>query len=162
LSAEESRGGSSRICEERPMDKRSLKRAIGAEFWRESSSRLPSEEAAEVLRELVAYVVDGWARRVDEVKTVGGEGVIFLLRGRPLLTVNVCRKNLRVYVHPEAGALVEPEATFAVEKFRFWEGSFRKTSGKHNAMSFWISKPEFLPGARDIIGLIPKTLGDGV
>ena len=139
------------------MDKRSLKRAIGREFWRESASRLPSDEAAEVLRDLVACVVDGWARRVDEVKTVGGEGVIFLSRGRPFLTVNVCRKNLRVYVHPEAGALFEPEATFDVEKFRFWEGSYRKTSGKYNALSFWISKREHLPGAREILACVPKT-----
>jgi hypothetical protein len=139
------------------MDKRSLRRAIGAEFWRESSGRLPSAEAAEVLRELVAHVVDGWARRVDGVKTVGGEGVIFNSRGRPFLTVNVCRKDLRVYVHPEAGALFEPEAEFDVEKFRFWEGSFRKTSGKFNALSFWISKRGHLAGARDILAYVPKT-----
>jgi hypothetical protein len=144
------------------MDKRSLKRAVGAEFWRESSTRLPSGEAAEVLRELVAYVVEGWARRVDEVKTVGGEGVIFLSQGRPFLTVNVGRKNLRVYVHPPAGALFEPEATFDVEKFRFWEGSYRKTTAKHNALSFWISKREHLPGAWEIIGRIPKTKEGGV
>jgi hypothetical protein len=139
------------------MDKRSLNRAIGAEFWRESSARLPSEEAAEVLRELVAHVVDGWARRVDEVKTIGGEGVIFLSRGRPFLTVNVGRKNLRVYVHPPAGALFEPKTTFDVEKFRFWEGSYRKTSAKHNALSFWISSREHLRDAEKIIGHIPKT-----
>jgi len=139
------------------MDKRSLKRAVGAEFWRGSSDRLPGEEAAEVLRELVAYVVDGWARRVDEVKTVGGEGVIFLSRGRPFLTVNVGRKNLRVYVHPPAGALFGPDETFAVEKFRFWEGSYRKTSAKYNALSFWISERKHLAGAREIISRIPKT-----
>jgi hypothetical protein len=139
------------------MDKRSLNRAIGQEFRRESSSRLPDEEAAEVLRELVACVIDGWARRVDEVKTVGGEGVIFLSRGRPFLTVNVCRKSLRVYVHPAAGALFEAGATFGVEKFRFWEGSYRKTSGKYNALSFWISKREHLPGAREILACVPKT-----
>jgi len=138
------------------MDKKSVKRAIGEEFWRESAKRLPSAEAAEALRDLVAHVVDGWARRVDEVKTVGGEGVIFNSRGRPFLTINVCRKNLRVYVHPEAGALFEPEATFDVEKFRFWEGSFRKTSGKYNAMSFWISEPRHLPGARDVLAYVPK------
>jgi hypothetical protein len=129
------------------MDKRSIKRAIGEEFWRESAKRLPSDEAGEALRGLVACVVDGWARRVDEVKTVGGEGVIFLARGRPFLTVNVCRKNLRVYVHPPAGALFTPEATFDVEKFRFWEGSYRKTSAKYNALSFWIS----------ILARVPKT-----
>jgi hypothetical protein len=139
------------------MDKRALKRAIGEEFWRESAGRLPDKEAAEVLRELVSWVVDGWARRVDGVETVGGEGVIFNSRGRPFLTINVCRKNLRVYVHPEAGALVEPEAKFDVEKFRFWEGSFRKTSGKYNALSFWISKREHLAGARDILARVPKT-----
>jgi len=144
------------------MDKRSLKRAVGAEFWRESSARLPDEEAAEVLRELVAYVVDGWARRVDEVKTVGGEGVIFLSRGRPFLTVNVGRKNVRVYVHPPARAFFEPDDTFAVEKFRFWDGSYRKTSAKYNALSFWISKRGHLPGAREIIGRIPKTKEGGV
>jgi|GEM_PF-712637 len=139
------------------MDKRSLERALGAEFWRESSARLPSAEAAEVLRELVGHVVAGWARRVDGVKTVGGEGVIFLSRGRPFLTINVCRRNMRVYVHPEAGALVAPEATFDVEKFRFWEGSYRKTSAKYNALSFWVSKREYLAGARQILAHIPKT-----
>jgi hypothetical protein len=143
------------------VDKRSLQRAIGAEFWRESLSRLPSAEAAEVLRELVACVAEGWARRVDEVKTVGGEGVIFHSRGRPFLTINVCRKNLRVYVHPEAGALVEPEATFDVEKFRFWEGSFRKTPGKYNALSFWISERKHIPGARKILSRVPKTRREG-
>ena len=144
------------------MDKRSLKRAIGQEFWRESASRLPDDEAAEVLRELVEHIAQGWARRVDGVKTVGGEGVIFNSRGRPFLTVNVCRKNLRVYVHPEAGALVEPEAKFDVEKFRFWEGSFRKTSGKYNAMSFWISERKHIPGAREILSRVPKTRPEGV
>jgi hypothetical protein len=143
------------------MDKRSIKRAIGGEFWRESSSRLPSDEAAEVLRELVEHVARGWARRVDGVKTVGGEGVIFLSRGRPLLTINVCRKNLRVYVHPPAGALYESEAKFDVEKSRFWEGSYRKTSGKYNALSFWISKREHLAGARDILNRVPKTQPEG-
>ncbi len=138
------------------MDKRSLKRAIGAEFWRESSARLPTEEATEVLRELVARVVDGWARRVDGVKTVGGEGVIFLSRGRPFLTVNVGRKNLRVYVHPETRAFFEPKATFDVEKFRFWAGSYRKTSAKHNALSFWLSKAEHLPGAWDILAHVSR------
>ena len=33
------------------MDKRSLKRAIGEEFWRESAARLPDEEAAAVLED---------------------------------------------------------------------------------------------------------------
>lgn len=144
------------------MDKRSLKRAIGEEFWRESSSRLPSAEAAEVLRELVEHVAAGWARRVDSVKTVGGEGVIFLSRDRPFLTVNVCRKNLRVYVHPEAGVLFEPEASFDVEKFRFWEGSYRKSSGKYKGLSFWISERKHLPGARDIMGRIPKAAESSV
>jgi hypothetical protein len=65
-------------------------------------------------------------------------------------------------VHPEAGALFEPEARFDVEKFRFWEGSFRKTSGKYNALSFWISKRGHLPGARDIIGRIPKVAESSV
>jgi hypothetical protein len=138
------------------MDKKSIKSAIGAEFWRESEKRLPSPEAAAVLRALVTDIVDGWARRIDGVKTVGGEGVIFNSRGRPFLTVNVCRTNLRVYVHPEAGALFTPEATFDVEKFRFWEGSYRKTSGRHNAMSFWVSTPEHLPGAREVLASVPK------
>jgi hypothetical protein len=134
-----------------------IERLVSEAFWRESGERLPSAEAAEVLRELVAYVVEGWARRVDEVKTVGGEGVIFLSRGRPFLTVNVGRKNLRVYVHPPAGALFEPEATFDVEKFRFWEGSYQKKAGKYRAMSFWVSEPKHLPGAREIISRIPET-----
>lgn len=144
------------------MDKRSLRRAVGAEFWRESSSRLPDEEAAEVLRELFDHVAGALAKRIDGVKADGGKTLSFYSGGREFLTFNVTRTGLRVYVHPPAGALLEPEATFAVEKFRFWEASFQKRTGKYRAMSFWISTPEHVRGAREIIGRIPKTKEGGV
>jgi hypothetical protein len=136
------------------MDKRSLKRAVGAPFWEQSSAKLKSEEAAVALRELFDHVVEVLAPRIDDVKTEGGKAVSFYAAGREFLTINVGRENLRVYVHPPAGVLFEPEATFDVEKFRFWEASFQKKTGKFRGMSFWVSAPAHVPGARAIIDRI--------
>lgn len=135
---------------------------VGEAFWRESAERLSSAEATAALCELFDHVVDILGPRIDDVKVEDGKALSFYSAGREFLTFNVTRRGLRVYVHPPAGALFEPEATFAVEKFRFWEASFQKKSGKYRALSFWISKREHLPGARDIIGRIPKTKEGGV
>jgi len=143
------------------MDKKSLRRAVSAAFWEKSSTKLKSEEAAAALRELFDYVVATLARRVDDVKTEAGKAVSFFEAGREFLTINVGRENLRVYVHPPAGVLFEPEATFDVEKFRFWEASFQKKTGKFRGMSFWVSAPAHLPGARAVIDRIPREKAAG-
>jgi len=134
---------------------------VGEAFWRESSERLPSAEAAGALRELFDHVVDVLGARIDDVKVEDGKALSFYSAGREFLTVNVGRKNLRVYVHPAAGAFFEPDETFAVEKFRFWDGSYHKTSGKYRAISFWISSPDHVRGAKAIIGRIPKIAEGG-
>jgi hypothetical protein len=137
--------------------RRRIEDLVGEAFWRKSAERLPSAEAAAALRELFDHVVDVLAARIDDVKTEDGKALSFYSAGREFLTFNVTRTGLRVYVHPPAGALFEPEATFAVEKFRFWEASFQKRTGKYRAMSFWISTPEHVRGAKAVIGRVPET-----
>jgi hypothetical protein len=137
--------------------RRRIEDMVGEAFWRESAERLPSAEAAAALRELFDHVADVLEARIDDVKVDDGKALSFYSGGREFLTFNVTRDGLRVYVHPPAGVFFEPEATFAVEKFRFWEGSYQKRTGKYRALSFWISTPEHLPGARDIIRRIPGT-----
>lgn len=139
------------------MVRRRIEDLVGEAFWRKSAERLPSAEAAAALRELFDHVVDVLAARIDDVKTEDGKALSFYSAGREFLTFNVTRTGLRVYVHPPAGALFEPEATFAVEKFRFWEASFQKRTGKYRAMSFWISTPEHVRGAKAVIGRVPET-----
>jgi hypothetical protein len=129
---------------------------VGEAFWRESSERLPSAEAAAALRGLFDHVAGVLAKRIDDVKVDGGKTLSFYSGGREFLTFNVTRTGLRVYVHPPAGALFEPDETFAVEKFRFWDASFQKKSGKYRALSFWISERKYLAGAEEIIKHIPK------
>jgi hypothetical protein len=81
---------------------------------------------------------------------------MFFSAGREILRINIGRRDMRVYVHPPAGALFDFKAKFTVEKINLWKSSFRKTSGKYRGMSFWVSKMNHLTGAKKIIDLIPK------
>ncbi len=115
-----------------------LKKMVSKEVWQQCSSRLKNEGTIEVLYKLFDHIVDILADRIGEIKTDDGKSISFFSEGREILTINVTRKDLRIYLHPQAKAFFDPEAKFDVEKFRFWEGSFHKTSGKNRAMSVWI------------------------
>lgn len=84
-----------------------------------------------------------------------GEGLSFFSGGKEFLTVNVCLRNLRIYVHPSAGAAFDPDADFDVERFRFWDSSYRKTAGKYVGMTVWVSEKKHLPAFKEIINQIP-------
>ena len=140
------------------MDIKSLKELVSEKFWQECSERLKNKEVVEVLHKLFDYIVNTLSTRIDGIKTEDGKAISFFSQGREFLTINVTRKNLRIYIHPPAGAFFEPEAKFAVEKFRFWEGSFRKSTGKYKGLSVWISEKKYLPGVKEIINHIPKTI----
>ena len=136
---------------------KSLKDLVNKEVWKQYSARLKKEEVLEVLHKLFEYIVETLATRIEDIKTDNGRAISFFSKGREILTINVTRKDLRIYIHPPARAFFNPEAKFEVEKFRFWEGSYHKSSGKNRAMSFWISKMKYFPGAKEIISHIPKT-----
>jgi hypothetical protein len=138
------------------VDKKSLKELVDEESWQQCSTRLKKEETAEVLHKLFDYVVDALEKRIDEIKADDGRAISFFSREREILTINVTRKDLRIYIHPPARAFFDPKARFKVEKFRFWEGSYQKTSGKYRALSIWISKKKFIPGVKKIIEQIPE------
>ena len=112
---------------------------------------------AVVLTEVCDYVVNTLSKRIDKVEERGkGEGLSFFSDGKEFLTVNVCLRNLRVYVHPSAGAAFNPDADFDVEKFRFWDSSYRKTTGKYVGMTVWVSEGDHLRAFKEIVKLIPK------
>lgn len=142
------------------MDIKSLKEMVIKEFWQECSERLKNKEVVEVLHKLFDYIVNTLSTRIDGIKTENGKAISFFSKGREFLTINITRKNLRIYIHPPAEAFFEPEAKFSVEEFRFWEGSFRKSSGKYRGMSVWISEKKYLQGVKEIINQIPRTLED--
>ncbi|MCK4321254.1 hypothetical protein KAX08_01905 [candidate division WOR-3 bacterium] len=140
------------------MDIKSLKELVSEKFWQECSERLKNKEVVEVLHKLFDYIVNTLSTRIDGIKTEDGKAISFFSQGREFLTINVTRKNLRIYIHPPAGAFFEPEAKFGVEEFRFCEGSFRKSTGKYKGLSVWISEKKYLPGVKEIINHIPKTI----
>jgi len=129
---------------------------VNEEVWQKCSERLKNEETVEVLHELSDYIVDTLSDRIDEIKIEDGKAISFFSQGREILTINITRKNLRIYIHPPAMAFFESKAKFDVEEFRFWEGSFRKSSGKYRGMSVWISEKKYLPGVKKTISNIPK------
>ena len=142
------------------IDIKSLKELVDEEVWEECSERLKSEETVAVLHELFEYIVNTLSTRIDDIRTEDGKSISFFSKSREILTINVTRKNLRIYIHPLALVFFDPNVKFAVEEFRFWEGSYRKASGKYRAMSVWISEKKFLPGIKEIINQIPRTLED--
>ena len=142
------------------MNAESLRNRVSEEFWQESSNRLQSAETVEVLRELFDYAVDSLAPRIDDIKAEDGRAICFFSSGREILTINVTRKDLRIYIHPPAGAFFDPEEDFDVERFSLWKGSFQKKSGKFRAMSVWISEKKYSPGVKELIRRIPKSRGE--
>jgi hypothetical protein len=138
------------------LKKDSLRKMVSKKVWQQCSLRLKNEETVKVLKSLFDLIVDILAERIDEIKTDDGRSISFFSEEREFLTINVTRKDLRIYIHPKAGAYFYPKAKFDVERFRFWEGSFHKASGKYRAMSVWISEKKCLPAVKEIIDIIPK------
>jgi hypothetical protein len=134
-----------------------LKRTLSKQIWQQCELRLKSEETKTVLHTLFEHITDVLADRIEEIKTEDGKTISFFSEEREFLTINVTRKDLRIYIHPQAGAYFDPKAKFDVERFRFWDGSYQKTSGKYRAMSVWISQKKYLPGVKHIIDIIPKS-----
>lgn len=142
------------------MNIKSLKELVSEKFWQECSKKLKNEKTVVVLHELFDYIVDILIKRLDDIKTEDGKAISFFSKEREFLTINITRKNLRIYIHPPADVLFEPKVKFNVEEFSFWEGSYRKASGKYRGMSVWISEKKYLQGVKEIINQIPRTLED--
>ena len=135
----------------------SLKQMVSEKFWQQCTLRIKTTETDEVLHQLFDHVVKALAKRIEEIRTDDGKAISFFSDGREFLTINVTRKDLRIYIHPKAGASFDPKAKFNVKKFRFWDTSFHKASGRFRAMSVWVSQKKYLPEVKEIIDFIPKT-----
>lgn len=138
------------------MDPLKLKSMVRDHTWRSCSARSRNPAAISALHRLFDLIIEMLADRIDDVKVDNGKAISFFSGGREILTINVTRKDLRIYIHPAAGALFDPKMRPRVERFRFWEGSCQKSSGMYRAMSFWISDVKYLRGAREILRGIQK------
>jgi hypothetical protein len=130
---------------------------VSKDQWRRFAAKTQGVELDEVLHGLFDDILIALGKRIDDIKTVDGRAISFFSSGREILTINVGRKELRVYIHPPAGAAFDPDARFEVGRFRFWDASFRKASGRYHGMSAWVSSPEHLAGMKQIIDHIPTT-----
>ena len=129
---------------------------INEQTWNQISSKLTNAEALKVLREVVNYATERLRSRIDEVKS-SRDAIAFLSEKKEFLTINVTRRDLRIYFQPSCGALFGKDEKFAVEKISIWEGSFQKASGKYRAMTAWVSKEEHLQGVKTLIDRIPTS-----
>jgi hypothetical protein len=139
------------------MKEKRLKDIISRKMWEQFSAKLQKEKTVEVLHKLFGHIMDKLTERIDDIKIDEGKAISFSSNSREILTINVTRKDLRIYIHPPAHVFFRPKEKFGVEKFNFWEGSYRKTLSKYTAMSIWISEKGYLPGVDEIIERIPKT-----
>jgi hypothetical protein len=132
--------------------------SLDNDFWERAAPRPKKEGIIELAQELHNYIVDTLKGRIDDVQERGkAEGIAYLYEGREILLINIGMRFLRIYVHPAAGAAFDPDESFATERFRFWDSSFRKTTGKYVGMTAWVSEPEHLDAMKGIIERISKT-----
>jgi hypothetical protein len=130
-------------------------RPIKDEVWRQGAARTKKPELIDIARRLYDDVIDILGKRIDDVKADDGRAISFFSEGREILTINITRNDLRIYIHPPAQAFFDPDEKFKVERFRFWEGSFQKKTGKYRGLSVWISEKRYLAAVKKIIGRIP-------
>jgi len=134
-----------------------IRELLGDDFWAKALARPKKEGVTDVLVATYDYILDKLGKRIDDIQERGeGEGIAFFAEGREILLINVGIKFLRIYVHPTAGAAFDPEDDFAVERFRFWDSAYRKTTGKYVGMTFWISEAAHLEGMKQVIDRIPQ------
>jgi len=121
------------------------------------SRRIGSPVLTETLLDFYGMIAERLGERIDRVEILEDKAIMLFDGEREIIRINVGKRNHRIYIHPPSGALFDPDDEFAVEKINLWPSAFRKTSGKFRGMSFWISRPEHLRGAREIIDRIPKS-----
>ena len=131
---------------------------ISEDNWQKFHEKLKNKDVIAVLHELFNFILNKLVQRIDDIKIEEGKAISFFSKGREFLTINVTRNDLRIYIHPAARVYLDPAAKFQVEKFRFWDASYQKSSGKYRGMSVWISEVKYLHGVKEIIGLIPNKM----
>jgi len=129
---------------------------ISDTFWQNASIKSESNETIEVLHTLYDYILETFSNRIDEVRTVNNIMLSFFSNRREIISITVCKKNLRIYIHPPSGALFEPEAKFKVERFNLWQTSFVRSKGMYRGMTVWVSKLEHIEGMKEILRKIPE------
>lgn len=137
-----------------------LRAKVGEGAWQSISARLKSAETREVLHDVFECILERLSSRIEDIRVDEERNAIcFFTEGREFLTINVTRRDMRIYIHPAAGAFFDPDAEFEVERFSLWKASLQKKSGKHRGMSAWISDKKYLPGVKNLIDSIPASSG---
>jgi len=142
------------VCDKIDVGVKFVSVVIDEKMWNRYSAKLPNSEALRVLRHVIDYITKRLKSRIDDTD-VWREGVAFFSKGKEFLTVEVTTKGLRIHFYPSAGVLFNGQEKFSVERFNLWKSSYRKASGKYQAVTVWISKEEHLPGIKKVIDSIP-------
>jgi hypothetical protein len=137
------------------LDVKSLYGLVPKEIWQQYEARLKNKAALDALQDVFVSIIEILSARIEDIKHDDGRAISFYSKDREFLTINVTRKNLRIYIHPSSGASFDQNTMFNVEKYRFWNSSFHKKSGKYRAMSIWISDKKYLSGIKEILREIP-------
>ena len=134
----------------------SLRKLLGEDVWQQCSQRLKDATVVDALHKLFESIITLLAKRIDDIKTIDGKVISFFSKGREILTINVTRNNLRVYIHPPSLAYFDHNLEYKVEKLSFWESSLHKKTGRYRGLSVWISNKKYLRGVEKIIKNIPQ------
>lgn len=120
---------------------------------RERFSDKISDDSEEVLWETLSLIGEVLSSVIDDVEYVE-ECACYFREGKELVRVNVCKQNLRIYIHTPAGVAVGEDEEFEVERFNLWKSSYRKGDGKYHGLTVWVSESGHLRAFEGLLGRI--------
>jgi len=134
-----------------------MSKSLNNDFWERAAARSKKEDIIGLARKLDEYILETLAERIDDVQERGNaEGIAYLSDEQEIILLAIGLRFLRIYINPPAGVAFAPDEIFAVERFSFWESSFRKTTGKYTGMTVWVSEEEHIAAMKGIVDRITR------
>lgn len=97
----------------------------------------------ELLNKAVDLIKERLGDRIQEVRA-DKLGIHYISDGRIIMSLYASYPYLRISFAPAAGLLLKDEETFEVERYNFWETTWRMTHECYTGMSVWFSEPRHL------------------
>jgi hypothetical protein len=86
-------------------------------------------------------------------------GIHYISDSRIIMSLYASYAHLRVSFAPAAGLLLQEDETFDVDRYNFWETTWRITHECYTGMSIWLSEPNHLTVFDSILQRINKGSG---
>jgi len=107
------------------------------DFW---ANRMAKPE---LLNKAISLIDQELGSNIEEVRA-DKLGIHFISQGRIIMSIYASYPHLRISFAPAAGLMLREEENFDVERFNFWETTWRMTHECYTGMSIWLTEDRHL------------------